>query len=71
MNKDPYIVSDETCKGCMYYKYTYLDGNEQKDRYCDYTLATGKIKPHDMKCADCTFRVDGSTRRRWKKRVVW
>lgn len=70
MNNDPYVVSDATCKGCMYYKYMFMIGDDASCHYCDYTLATGKVKPHDMKCADCTYRADGSTRRRWKKKVI-
>ena len=50
---DPYVVSDATCKGCSHYRY--LAGFYMKA--CHYTLDTGKFKPLDMKCADCTYKT--------------
>ena len=50
---DPYIVSDATCKGCIYYRY--LSGGFT--RACHYTYDTGKFRPLDMKCADCTYKT--------------
>lgn len=50
---DPYIVSDKTCKGCIYYRY--LGGAGIKA--CHYTFDTGKLKPLDMRCADCKYKT--------------
>ena len=40
MTKEDWLVSNKTCKGCMYYGYlaTYCD------RCCDYTYLTGKVR---------------------------
>ena len=62
-NNDPYVVSKETCGGCKYY-YPLSYGCFKA---CNYTLDTGKFKPLDMKCADCTFKVLGRPPR--KKRL--
>ncbi len=51
--RDPFVVSKATCGGCIYYRY--LGGAGIKA--CHYTLETGKIRPLDMKCADCTYKT--------------
>ena len=56
--RDPFIVSDETCRGCIYYRYLSGAGL----RACHYTLDTGKFRPLDMPCDECTYKV--TTRRR-------
>ena len=52
---DPYVVSKATCKGCENFKS--LSGCGGGEMFCSYTYTTGKFKPMDMKCADCTFKV--------------
>lgn len=37
------LVSDKTCKGCMYYSYLNA-GNKHSGRCCYYTYLTGKIR---------------------------
>lgn len=68
MERDPYVVSVATCDGCRYFKTL---GGEccGTNMYCSYTLDTGELKPLDMKCADCTYKDTGRSRRRWKKKV--
>lgn len=67
-NNDPYVVSKETCSGCRYFRSL---GGEAcgPSMFCSYTLDTGKFKPLDMKCADCTYKEKSRSRRRWKKDV--
>lgn len=59
-SNDPYVVSKATCGGCRYYKAMSGIGTMM---YCSYTLETGDIKPHDMKCADCTYKDTGRKQR--------
>lgn len=49
---DPYIVSKATCGGCKYFRY--LSGEFMLA--CHYTYDTGKLKPLNMKCSECTFK---------------
>lgn len=68
VNHDPYVVSKATCGGCRYYKS--LAGECcNTNMFCSYTLETGDFKPLDMKCAECTYKETGRSRRRWKKKV--
>lgn len=51
--KDPFIVSDQTCKGCYY--YGYLSGVACKD--CEYTCITGKLRPAGETPANCSVKL--------------
>ncbi len=59
---DPYVVSKDTCGGCKFYKSL---GGCQCDAtmFCSYTIDTGKFKPMDMPCAECTYKDTGRKRR--------
>lgn len=51
---DPFIVSDETCKGCLF--YGQMTGLGSRTMCCDYTYLTGKFKPEGETCAECSVK---------------
>lgn len=53
-NEKEWLVSDKTCKGCMY--YGWFDWSS-KTRYCMYTSITNKIRTDKPK--DCTVKQIG------------
>lgn len=62
-NKDPYVATKATCGGCKYYRT--MMGNYMLA--CHYTLDTGKPKPLDMRCDECTLKEKGKRKgERWK-----
>ena len=54
-NEEDWLVSDETCKGCIY--YGYLSRSGRGNRCCDYTYITERIRPGIPK--DCTVKMKG------------
>lgn len=54
-NEEDWLVSDKTCKGCMY--YGYLSRSGRGNRCCDYTYITGRIRKDRPK--DCTVKKKG------------
>ena len=42
-NEKEWLVSDKTCKGCMYYSRLAAAGKDSP-RCCDYTYLTGKVR---------------------------
>lgn len=53
-NEEEWLVSDKTCKGCMYYAFFSHSG---RIRCCDYTFQTGRIRHEKPK--DCTVKKIG------------
>ena len=65
---DPYVVSKATCGGCKYFK-PFAGDCCNTNMFCSYTYDTGKFKPLDMKCADCTYKEIIPKRKR-KRRTL-
>lgn len=55
---DPYVVSDRTCAGCIYYGPLHT-GVPKSIRCCNYTWHTGLVRPIDETCADCSVKQIG------------
>lgn len=62
MHNDPYVVSKATCGDCRYYRSLGGEGCGT-NMFCSYTWETGKFKPLDMRCDECTFKETGRVRR--------
>lgn len=54
-NEEDWLVSNKTCKGCMY--YGYLSRSGRGIRCCDYTNVTGRIRQEMPK--DCKVKKIG------------
>lgn len=54
-SSDPYVVSDRTCSGCVYYGPLHT-GVPKSIRCCNYTWQTGLLRPPDETCADCSVK---------------
>lgn len=50
----PYIVSEKTCGGCMYYQK--LHPSHKHPNFCAYTLVTGRPKDITVPCAKCKLK---------------
>lgn len=55
-SKDPYVVSDATCKGCIYYA-PLAQSSISSMWFCSYALDTGKCRPRGESCVDCSVKV--------------
>ena len=53
--KDPYVVSDSTCKGCIHYA-PLADCSITSTWCCTYILDTGHRRPEGETCAECSVR---------------
>lgn len=53
--KDPYVVSDSTCKGCIHYA-PLAECSISSMWCCTYILDTGHCRPKGETCAECSVR---------------
>lgn len=65
-SRDPYVVSDATCKGCIYYA-PLANTSISSMWFCSYALDTGHCRPKGESCADCSVKETRTNRGR--KRV--
>ena len=56
--KDPYVVSDATCKGCIHYA-PLSEYSISSMWCCNYILDTGHCRPKGETCAECSVREVG------------
>lgn len=60
---DEWLVKDQYCKGCKYYKHLARSGAPGM-RCCDYTYATGRIRRTPPR--ECNVKEAGRTPHAWK-----
>lgn len=60
--RDPYVVSDKTCSGCVYYAPLYASV-PRSTRCCNYTYLTGKVRPEGETCAECSVKAKGEQKK--------
>lgn len=53
--KDPYVVSDATCKGCIHYA-PLAECSISSMWCCAYILDTGHCRPKGETCAECSVK---------------
>ena len=53
--KDPYVVSDATCKGCIHYA-PLAECSISSMWCCTYILDTGHRRPEGETCAECSVK---------------
>ena len=53
--KDPYVVSDSTCKGCIHYA-PLAECSISSLWCCTYILDTGHCRPAGETCAQCSVK---------------
>ena len=53
--KDPYVVSDSTCKGCIHYA-PLAECSISSMWCCTYILDTGHRRPEGETCAECSVK---------------
>ena len=53
--KDPYVVSDSTCKGCIHYA-PLAECSISSMWCCNYLLDTGHCRPKGETCAECSVK---------------
>lgn len=49
-----FIVSEETCGGCIYFEK--LHSSHTRPNFCSYTLRTGKVKDITVPCKRCKMK---------------
>lgn len=53
--KDPNVVSDSTCKGCVYYA-PLAETSISSSWCCTYAIDTGHCRPAGETCATCSVK---------------
>lgn len=53
--KDPYVVSDATCRGCIHYG-PLAECSISSMWCCNYILDTGHSRPKGESCVDCSVK---------------
>lgn len=55
-HNDPYVVSDSTCKHCIYYA-PLAQSSISSMWCCTYALDTGHCRPAGETCAECSVKT--------------